>query len=96
MSAGSHLFSTTIAQRITNHIDEADVIRGLLTLEAPLLIRRITRPAGSVSLRELARMTGLSPTYLSEVATGKKLISHGAYLKLYAGSSVLAMRKDKP
>ena len=35
-----------------------------------------------LSVRELARRTGLSPTYLSMVGTKKTVISTGAYLRI--------------
>lgn len=34
------------------------------------------------SLRQVAKASGLSPTYLSQVATQKQVISAGAYLML--------------
>ena len=34
------------------------------------------------SLRQLAKITGLSPTYLSCVRAGEKQISMGAYIKI--------------
>lgn len=65
--------------RVVNWIDEGEVVRAGLAYEGPRLIRRLTR---DISLRKVARRTGLSATYLSLVANGRAVISPKAFLKL--------------
>lgn len=72
---------TSFVERITNWIDEGNVIHEGLAYEAPKLVAQITR---CISLRELARRTGLSATYLSQVANGHVVISPGAFVKIAA------------
>jgi len=70
---------TNFIERVTNWIDEGKIVREGLSYEGPELIVRIT---GRISLRELAKRTGLSPTYLSKVANGHVAISPGAFVKI--------------
>ena len=44
----------------------------------------VEEACGKMSLRELGRRTGLSPTYLSHVRNGKQSISPRAYLLVVA------------
>ena len=70
---------TNFVERVTNWIDEGNVIQEGLSCKGPELIAELTR---TISLRELARRSGLSPTYLSQVANGKVVVSPGAYVRL--------------
>lgn len=70
---------TNFVERVTNWIDEGKVINDGLSMHGPDLIARLTR---TISLRELARRTGLSPTYLSQVANAKVTISPGAFVQI--------------
>ena len=70
---------TNFIERVTNWIDEGQVIQEGLSIKGPDLIAQITR---RISLRELARRTGFSPTYLSQVANAKVVISPGAFVKI--------------
>lgn len=56
--------------------------RDLLPAYGRELVKCICGPAGRMSLREAARQSKLSPTYLSNVLNGKTTISKSAYLKL--------------
>jgi len=66
-------------ERVMNWINEGNVIQAGLSCKGPELIAELTR---TISLRELARRSDLSPTYLSQVANGKVVISPGAYVRL--------------
>jgi hypothetical protein len=48
------------------------------------LLQMVCGPVGSMSLREVARRTKLSPTYLSLVMNGKAKISMDAYVRVAA------------
>ena len=78
---------TNFVERVTNWIDEGAIINEGLSICGPQLIAKLTR---GISLRELARQTGLSPTYLSLVANAKVTISPGSFVKL----SLLDKRRD--
>jgi AraC-like DNA-binding protein len=69
----------SFVDRVTNWIDEGKIIHEGLSYEGQSLIKKITR---RISLRELARRTGFSPTYLSQVANGYVVISPGAFVKI--------------
>ena len=73
----------TFAKRVQSWWDESLVIHEGLAYEGEQLCGRLFASAGSpISLREAARRSGLSPTYLSHVANRKAIISAGAYLRL--------------
>jgi len=72
--------SQTLAERIREHQHEGAAIRQQLWKEAPRLVSCLTSTVGS--LRGLARESGLSATYLSQVLNEKRIISQGAYLRL--------------
>lgn len=55
------------------------------------LIAELTR---TISLRELARRSDLSPTYLSQIANGKVVVSPGAYVRLAMLTTKEVMRTD--
>lgn len=65
--------------RVKNYLDEELVIREGLWYEGPLLIERLT---AHKSLRQLARETGFSPTYLSQVSSGKVILNERAFVRL--------------
>jgi transcriptional regulator with XRE-family HTH domain len=69
----------SFVERVTNWINESKIIREVLSYEGQSLITQITR---RIPLRELARRTGFSPTYLSQVANGHVVISPGAFVKI--------------
>ena len=70
---------TNFVERITNWIDEGETIREGLAINGPQLIVEATK---TISLRELSRRTGFSPTYLSMVMNAKVVISPEAYVKI--------------
>lgn len=59
--------------------DLRKAVQSGLAVSGPRMIKRLT---ADQSLRELARRTGLSPTYLSMVKNGKTVISEDAFLTL--------------
>jgi hypothetical protein len=70
---------TNFIERVTNWLDEGNEVRMGLAINGPSLIVEATK---TISLRELARRTGFSPTYLSMVMNAKVVISPEAYLKI--------------
>lgn len=70
---------TNFVERVTNWIDEGNEINEGLSFKGPELIAELT---ATISLRELSRRSGFSPTYLSLVANGKVTISPNAFVKL--------------
>lgn len=77
-----------LCQRIANHRRNEMVIDYDLLNEGPKLIKMLTVD-GEWSLRELAKMSGLSPAYLSQVTNGHTTISHGAYCRIAAAASII-------
>lgn len=68
------------ARVVREWIESGDKVRRILATNGSKVIRKA---CDSVSLRELGRRTGLSPTYLSQVATKKIVISPEAFLKVH-------------
>jgi AraC-like DNA-binding protein len=66
---------------VQKHLDEAQSIREGLAHEGPQLVRRICSRPGC-SLRKLAKQSGLSPTYLSQIENRKAICSPGAFVTL--------------
>ena len=60
-------------------IADGEKVRRLLASEGSKTVKAVCE---SISLRELGRRTGYSATYLSQVATGKTVISPVAFLKV--------------
>lgn len=69
----------TTARRVTWFLKIEASVRREVRSAAVILMRQLRE---SHSLRSIARKTGLSPTYLCQVAKGKVECSNGAYLKL--------------
>jgi len=65
--------------RIKNMLDEQEIVREGLWHEGPNLVDRLSRRS---SLRDIARRSGLSPTYLSQVLNRKAIISARAFVSL--------------
>lgn len=65
---------------IQEHREQKKVIDGFLKSYGPNIVREAVRKCGS--LRGASRASGLSPTYLSMIATKGTRISQGAYLSL--------------
>jgi hypothetical protein len=61
-------------------IDQGEEIRTLLDSDGPETVERLMMVGHS--LRGIARKTGLSPTFLSQVKNGQSRISPTAYLTL--------------
>ena len=61
------------------HVSKWHFISERLRYYGPILVDKLTEHR---SLRELSRLSGLSPTYLSEVKKGNVVISTNAYLEL--------------
>lgn len=68
-------FGVRVQQLIVEHSD----VKTQLRREGPRLIKKF---CADDSLRELARQTGLSPTYLSSVKNKKSVISLVAFALL--------------
>lgn len=68
-----------LAERVERMLDEEIIVREGLAYEGRGILDALTI---TLSLREIGRRTGVSPTYLSMVHHGKSIISPGAYLKL--------------
>lgn len=81
-----HTRDDAFAVRIRDHLEEAEIVRKGLWHEGPRLIKRclsVGYPHGEArSLRELARIVGVSATYLSRVMHGHEIVSAGTYLRL--------------
>lgn len=75
---------TDLANDIEAHEDEAREIRKGIAHDGPRLITALQDRGGygACSLRQIARESGLSPTYLSLALNGKAILSHGAFVKL--------------
>jgi hypothetical protein len=73
-----------LADDIEAHEDEASEIRRGIDHEGPNVIRALQDRGGwgACSLRQIGRESGLSPTYLSQAASGKAILSPGAFVKL--------------
>ena len=69
----------TLAEAIRDYLEGREEIAGALSAEGPRLLARLLKTR---SLREIGRLTNLSPTYLSNVKNRKVNISPGAYLTL--------------
>lgn len=67
------------ARIVRDWIESGDKVRRILSSSGSKVIKKACR---KMSLRELGRRTGLSPTYLSQVATKKAIISPEAFLKV--------------
>lgn len=79
MTLKEAILDMNFIERITNWIDEGKEIHEGLAINGPKLIAKATK---SISLRELSRRTGFSPTYLSLVMNAKVVISSKAYVKI--------------
>ena len=66
-------------ERIRDWLDERVAINEGLDWEGPRLIQRLMKDH---SLREIARLSELSPTYLSNVLNERISISPGAFVTL--------------
>jgi hypothetical protein len=80
---------TNFIERVTNWLDEGNEVRMGLAINGPMLIAEATR---TISLRELSRRTGFSPTYLSMVMNAKVTISPEAYVKI----ACMELGADRP
>jgi len=69
----------TSVERVAAYVAEKEAIAKLLRDEGP---RAIKAACKSISLRELARRTELSPTYLSQIGKGIISISADSFLKV--------------
>jgi hypothetical protein len=68
------------ARVVQEWIESGDKVRRILSTSGSKVIKAA---CNSISLRELGRRTGLSPTYLSQIATKKIVISPEAFLKIH-------------
>lgn len=72
---------TMNARAVRQHVQNEGTVRQFLKRDGARLVKSILRDSG-MSLRELARRSDCSPSYLSQIQNGKATISPGAYLKL--------------
>ena len=71
------------AKRVRDWIAEGDSIKvGLGPAGRQVLLRLCGRHGSPLSLRETARRTGLSPTYLCQCMSGVQTISPQSYVDL--------------
>lgn len=77
---GQRVKAEQISQRLRDVSDLLTVAKDQAAEAAPLMIDQLMQ--GGVSLREVARQTKLSPTYLSLVLNCEKFISVGAFHEL--------------
>lgn len=70
----------SFAERVQKFIKEERAITNLLKSEGKLLIEHLCRKEGS--LRKVAKKSGFSPTYLSQVHNQKNKLSPEGYIKL--------------
>lgn len=73
-------YATSFAERIALWIDEGRVIREGIDRESPGLIAELSERSGG--LRELARRSSLSPTYLCQVRKSNATLSPERFLSL--------------
>lgn len=78
-------------ERIWDHLLEEEAIHDLLRRHGPGVIRYMTK---NESLRLLAARTGLSPTYLSQVASRKTVISKSAMQRLIDDAKTAELVRD--
>lgn len=73
-----------LAADIEEHEDEARAIRAGLWEMGPKLVTALRDIGGfgATSVRQIARESGLSPTYVSHVGSGKCIPSPHAFVKL--------------
>lgn len=69
-----------LAQQVELWLETRTSIRQRLATDGAVLVSNICE---KISMRELSRKTGLSPTYISLVVNGKTTISPEAFLKIY-------------
>lgn len=76
---------TCLAERIKNHLDEAQIIREGLACQGPKLIRKLQDLPewGEISLRQLACDSDYSVSMLSRIIHGKEIMSKRLYLVLH-------------
>lgn len=70
--------------RVQQFLDEEEIVQEGLAHEGQRIVDQMCSAHGSMSLRELARRTQLSPTYLSQVRNGHSIISAHAFLRVWA------------
>ena len=71
---------TLLEERVTAWLAEKAAIQSDLALEAPIILESAMMTG--LSLREIARQTKLSPTYLSQILNKKTVISSESFLVL--------------
>lgn len=69
----------TFTQRVENLLAEQEIVREGLWHEGPRIVDELRR---KTSLRDVARRSGLSPTYLSQVLHSNVIISLSAFMRL--------------
>ncbi len=67
------------ASAVREHLARTEKFKAALAQAGQKLASRVR---DAIGVREAARLTGLSPTYVSHVANGHCVISPGAFLKL--------------
>lgn len=75
----SEMNDRVLATLVGAHLDAAESVRRLLSKRGPKIVAALMK---RMSLREVARRTELSPTYLSRVLNRTATISPAAFLKL--------------
>ena len=67
------------ADDVRHFLDEKSRVMGLIESQSAELIETVE---SYISLREIGRRTGLSPTYLSQCRNGVNALSPGAFIKV--------------
>lgn len=70
-----------VVWRLRQHLADRENLKADMKFEGPMIVTNLYDRHG-MSLREIARVSGLSATYLSLVMNRKQVISFGAYLRL--------------
>lgn len=80
---GKYLDLHQFADKLSFVVSSMQAMRELLPKYGKELLIRLCGGDGLISLRKASRTISLSPTYLSQVMSGKATISHDAYMKAF-------------
>ena len=73
----------SLVSRIRDYLDERKAIADALKVQGPVVVERLLNlNTWETSLRQLARDTDVSPTYLSRIHRGQLDVSPGLFLVL--------------
>lgn len=86
---------TDLADDIVQHDDESKAIRAGIAHLGPQLVTALRDVGGfgATSVRQIARESGLSPTYVSQIGSGKVIASPSAFVTL---AKLLEKKRSHP